>query len=157
MDALEKERIGRIVREIIDEWIGNTDIMSPCDINKGLCYEFAEELAARIASETRFEAKVRFSEEYWKKDLQSHQYDAFVADVALIRSTKIWLPDFIGDYELSLLLGGATHAWVECEGLHYDATTPQGVNHFTRLKFYQDQFLQIKASKHGQYSTAGAD
>lgn len=149
MDALERERIARIVREIIDEWIGNTDIKSPCDINKGLCYEFAEELAARIASETRLETKIRFSEEYWKKDPHSHQYDAFVADTDLIRSTKIWLPDFISDHDLSLLLGGATHAWVECDGLHYDATTPHGAKHFTQLKFYQDQFLKIKASDHG--------
>lgn len=124
-----RNEITSTIRKLISEWIAEGEVKNVYQIGSGQCYEFADELEYRlqkIPGVNRAE-----TEDWW--------IDDFSMDIGLLRRQCVELPKNINDNDLSYILGAATHAWITWNGLHFDATAPEGVACFTQMPFFADQ------------------
>lgn len=129
---LGRLKISRAIRELREEWIREGIVDSIHQIGMGQCYDFADELEERLVDVPGIER--RETEEWWK--------EPFLADVEKLKASGEPLPRNLTDNEIELLLGAATHAWISWNGIHYDATAPEGKRHFLALPFFANQLTK---------------
>ena len=112
-------------------------------IGDGHCYDFAEQIFQSIPEDV--DIRIAYTEDYWKRAIlpdgspDPDEAEMFVMDIDRLKAEGVWLPHDIPHEDLSLLLGQATHAWLVFNGRHYDATSPEGKEHFTQMPFFADQ------------------
>jgi hypothetical protein len=133
--AANRQEACKVINAVRSDWIARGLIERPEDVAKGMCEDFANEVADRLAKQG-LKATVRWSDEWWSDD--------FVMDITRLQLENAPLPN-AADKDLSLLLGAMTHAWVEVDGMIYNAEAPKGVKHFMELPFFQT--IQQKANQ----------
>lgn len=128
------------IHETARQWISTGLVESIAQIGDGQCDEFAHEVMDKLAASTPdLATQITFgmTEEYWSHT--NGQCDAFCADIARLRREHAPLPNGIDDLTLSHAIGGMTHVWLIHDGVHYDATAPEGRSHFLLMPFFADQ------------------
>lgn len=141
------DAISRNVRSLTQEWLDDGTVATVRAIGDGLCEEFAEAALVRIAGDRPEAASatyLRYTDDWWLRQLDEDGNDMnaallFEADIPRLRSEGAPLPADMGDEDLSRLIGAATHVWLEWNGLHFDATAPEGRSHFLLMPFFADQ------------------
>jgi len=141
------ETISRHIRSLTQEWLADGTVPTVRAIGDGLCEEFAKEALARMAAalpEASGSIHLNYTEDWWMRELDEDGVDmdaalCFEADIPRLRSEGAPLPADMSDDELSGLIGSATHVWLEWNGLHFDATAPEGRLHFLLMPFFADQ------------------
>jgi hypothetical protein len=141
------DAISRNIRSLTQEWLDAGTVPTMRAIGDGLCEEFAEEALARIAAgmpEASRAIYLRYTDDWWMRELDGKGVDmdaalCFEADIPRLRSEGAPLPADLSDHDLSGLIGAATHVWLEWNGLHFDATAPEGRPHFLLMPFFADQ------------------
>lgn len=145
--------ISRNIRALTQEWLDNGTVPTVRAIGDGLCEEFAEEVLARLAVDmpaASSATSLRYTDDWWLRELDDDGNDmdaalSFEADIPRLRSEGAPLPSDMSDGELSGLIGSATHVWLEWNGLHFDATAPEGRQHFLLMPFFADQIEGYRA------------
>lgn len=132
-DDETRQAITAAIHSLAAEWIEEGRIQHPRDIGDGQCEDFAHELADRLHNIQDLE--VLWSDNWW--------IDDFVADIDRLRREGAPLPSGVEDRHLADLIGSATHAWIHWNGLHFDATAPNGKDHFLEMPFYADQIAML--------------
>ncbi|MFZ3481698.1 hypothetical protein [Sphingomonas sp. 3-13AW] len=123
------------------------------EIGDGLCEEFAELVLSQILQhypEAERDIGLGYTDDWWIRALDESGCDtgsalAFEADIDRLRTEGAPIPADITDAELSLLIGSATHVWLRWNGLHFDATAPDGSEHFLLMPFFRDQIAGYRA------------
>ena len=128
------QAITSAIHALISEWIEEGRIKHPRHIGDGQCEDFANELADRLHHVEGLE--VLWSDSWW--------IDDFVADIDRLRKEGAPLPLGVEDRHLADLIGSATHAWIHWNGQHFDATAPEGKDHFLEMPFYADQIDMLR-------------
>lgn len=147
-----------------DDWIETGVVENARDIGDGHCYDFARAVMERLGvkghgdgyspqdSQGRLIDVV--TEDWWSRAVDDDEAEAFHMDVSRLRAEGAPLPPGIEDDELAHLLGGMTHNWLVLDGRHYDATCPEGAEHFLLMPFFADQIssrlLEAPARHRGQ-------
>lgn len=124
------------IRRQTQEWLSTGKADSVHAIGSGLCYEFAEELLDRLSDIPGI--ALGETESWWSDD--------FHADIAKLRSEGAPLPKHLSDRDLAHLIGAATHMWIIWNGMHFDATAPEGREHFLLMPFFADQLSHARAA-----------
>lgn len=137
------------------EWLDGGLVTDLRSIGSGLCYDFAEAVMndlglSRFYGNGGGPVEDRRTDDWWSRILLPDGSDAgeaepFHADVARLRAEGAPLPQDIDDDRLADLIGGATHEWLEMDGLAYDAETPEGAVHFLLMPFFARQIAGLRA------------
>lgn len=137
-----------------ERWIAEGLVPDARAIGDGDCYEFAKAVMDHLGVEGHGSGFMPedshgrlvdvVTEDWWSRILDADggdadEAEAFHMDVARLRAEGAPLPDGIADENLAWLLGAMTHNWLVLDGRHYDATCPQGVEHFLLMPFFADQ------------------
>lgn len=166
-EAIDSVTLTEAIRALAAEWISSGRVPSIRSIGDGHCYDFAREAMARLGAgehgagwlpeDSHGRLIDCVTEDWWRRILNddgsdSGEADAFVADLARLRREGAPLPPDIedDDQEFAGLLGSMTHNWLVLDGRHYDATCPEGSDHFLTMPFFADQisgWLQERATQ----------
>lgn len=136
------------IRAQTAEWIANGTISCARDVGDGLCEEFAQALLGRLP--TADGTKLLYSEDWWARLIRTdgtpcpNEAETFFADIPRLRQEGAPLPTDIDDYQLACLLGSATHVWLSWNDIHFDASAPQGCDHWLLMPFYADQISGLR-------------
>ena len=149
--------ITHTIASLTQEWLEAGKIQTIREIGDGLCEDFAEEAIKRIhAAAPHLVELVHgiYTDDWWLRDLDDAGVDrgqaiCFEADIPRLRKEGAPLPDDISDEDLSLLIGQATHMWIEYKGMHFDATAPDGTAHFLLMPFFSNQIEGYRSEKQG--------
>lgn len=153
IDAVE---LSTAIHAQIEEWLTQREVATIREIGQGRCYDFAEAVMYRLGvpehgagwmpDDSHGRLIDCVTEDWWRRILNDDgsdagEADAFVADIARLRREGAPLPDGIedDDEEFAGLLGSMTHDWLVLDGRHYDATCPEGADHFLSMPFFADQ------------------
>jgi hypothetical protein len=139
--------VARTIRALTAEWLAEGVVPTVRAIGDGMCEEFANEVLDRIHATDPATIDVvtaAFTDDWWLRETDGEGRDlgsavSFEADVDRLRREGAPLPDDVPDAELSLLIGAATHMWIVHDGMHHDATAPDGAEHFLLMPFFADQ------------------
>lgn len=125
----QKARITAAIRSLLEEWMAADKVKSAREVGSGLCYEFCDKIEERLSD---LSGITRCETEYWWKD-------AFIADIDKLKEAGQF-PDQWGVIpNIEMVIGSATHAWISWNGLHFDATAPEGCKQFLQMPFFLDQ------------------
>lgn len=141
--------ISAAIRTQTAEWLASGKVPNVRAIGNGWCYDFCEELYARLGFEDDYVYEVgplekRQTEDWWMR-ISDDEAECFCADIPRLRAEGAPLPDDLDDRTLSGLIGAATHEWISFEGLHFDATAPEGVDHWLKMPFFANQIAGRQA------------
>ena len=155
------ERTSRLVagaiRRLTAEWLAEGVVTTVREIGDGLCEEFAQGVLDRVHAadpSTIGVVTAAFTDDWWIRETDADGRDlgstvSFECDVPRLRAEGAPLPSDIPDDELSLLIGAATHMWIVHDGIHHDATAPDGASHFLLMPFFADQIAGHRAAASG--------
>lgn len=135
------------IRAVTAAWLTNGIVSTIREIGDGQCEEFATEVLDRILAEhpeARDVVVLGYTEDWWLRELDDDGNDMdeavmFEADIPRLRSEGAPVPDDLDDDGLSEIIGQATHVWLRWNGRHFDATAPDGRDHFLLMPFFADQ------------------
>lgn len=157
------------ILQVTTEWIAEGRVPDARSIGDGHCYEFARTVMNRLGSDDHGagfapdDSHGRLidcvTEDWWSRILDDDGVDigeaeAFTMDIARLRAEGAPLPDGVSDDddEFARILGSMTHDWIVLNGLHYDATCPDGAEHFLLMPFFADQISAFLAER-AMYAT----
>lgn len=148
---LSPATITAAIQDQIAEWLASGRVKTVREIGQGQCYDFAEAIWARLgyAEAHIYETGPLTSlhtEDWWAR-IDEHEAECFSADIPRLRAEGAPVPDDIPDDVLAGLIGAATHEWIFFEGLHFDATAPEGVAHWLDLPFFANQIAGCRAER----------
>jgi len=138
-----RDVIEAAIRTLTAEWIDQGLVARARDVGDGLCEEFAEAVMARLPEGSG--ATLVYSDEWWERvrlpdgSPSPDEAECFVTDIPRLRAEGAPLPGGIPDDRLAGLLGAATHTWITWNGIHFDASAPEGRAHWLLMPFYADQ------------------
>lgn len=139
--------VAATIRQLTREWLDDGTVAAVREIGDGLCEEFAREVLCRVHAtdpSTVETVTAAFTDDWWIREQDAEGRDlgsavSFECDIPRLRDEGAPLPSGMPDDELSLLIGAATHMWIVHDGLHHDATAPDGRHHFLLMPFFADQ------------------
>lgn len=151
------------IHSTVADWIAAGRIADTFEIGNGHCYDFADEIMNRLGSTeygngyTPTDSFGRLidvcTEDWWARVLRpdgtdAGEAEAFTIDIARLRREGAPLPGWIrdDDTEIAQTIGSMTHNWLVLDGRHYDATCPEGADHFLVMPFFANQIAQISPS-----------
>ena len=122
-------------RTLVDEFVASGRPLAT--INTGLCADFADELAARLAS-AGLEATITGLDYFWAED-------GGVDAEALMRRSNARLPPSLSWDDLTALdfANAGSHTWVEIDGRCFDAEVPKGVDNAFDLPSIRRSLTEI--------------
>lgn len=153
------------------QWIADGRVPDVRAIGCGPCGEFAEAVMERLGCDGYGSGRLPEdshgrlidceSADWWVRVLKADGTDAgeaecFVADVARLRREGAPLPDGLtdDDAEFASFLGSLTHNWLVLDGLHHDATCPDGAEHWLLMPFFAGQIACFLAERAAMGATA---
>lgn len=130
------------IQETIREWIDNGTVPNVRTIGSGHCYDFAEDVMTRLGLHDdymwgRGPIEAKHTEDYWASE--------FSFDIKKLQDAGEPVPTDIPLKEFATRIGAATHEWLYFQGRHYDATAPEGVDHFLDIPFFKNQIEGLRA------------
>ena len=160
MPAPTHAHLSCAIRAQIDEWIADGTVPDVRTIGGGHCYDFTAAVmermgvsddhgAGRLPAESAGHLIDCVTEDWWVRILNTDGSDAgeaepFVADNPRLRREGAPLPDGINEDDLAGAIGSMTHNWLVLDGRHYDATCPEGAEHWLLMPFFADQISKLK-------------
>lgn len=135
--------------DLTKQWLNEGIVSTVRQIGNGLCEEFAQQVLDRLHVErpnTLNIVTAAFTDDWWLRESPDAAI-CFEADIPRLRAEGAPLPDDMSDKELSQLIGCATHMWIVHDGMHYDATAPEGRSHFLLMPFFADQIAGHRAKR----------
>jgi hypothetical protein len=146
----------RAIMELREEWLASGEVPDVRAIGQGRCYDFAEAVMLRLGVDGHGRGWMPedshgrlidcVTDDWWRRMLDDAGDDAgeaetFVMDLPRLRREGAPLSDILkdDDEEYAAVLGSMTHDWLVLDGRHYDATCPEGADHFLLLPFFADQ------------------
>jgi hypothetical protein len=155
-EAIDSAALTEAIRTLGAEWVSSGRVPCIRSIGDGHCYEFARGVMDRLGvgehgagwlpEDSRGRLIDCVTEDWWRRILDDDgsdagEADAFVADIARLRREGAPLPDGIedDDEEFAARLGSMTYNWLVLDCRHYDATCPEGADHFLSMPFFADQ------------------
>jgi hypothetical protein len=150
-----RELVSATIRDLTRQWLDEGTVTRVREIGNGLCEEFAQEALDRIHAADPHTIDIvagAFTDDWWMRETDVQGRDlgravSFAADIPRLRAEGAPLPDDLTDGELSDLVGCATHMWIVHDGVHYDATAPDGAAHFLLMPFFADQIAGYRADQ----------
>lgn len=161
MNTILPSDITRAIREETALWLETGRVKTVREIGDGLCYTFCESVFARLGLSAEYSSEtgpveVHQTEDWWARVIEAdgspspYEAEDFMADIPRLRSEGAPVPDDVDDAALAYLIGSATHEWIGFEGRHYDATAPEGVEHWLLMPFFADQITGYRAERDSQ-------
>lgn len=133
--------ISQVIRLTTDDFLSKLGVAAQ-DIGNGHCCDFAEAVFLRLGAYWEYIHEKSVcglskgqSDYYWA--------DSFEADLDAWRAAGEPVPDDLPEIELMDALGRG-HEWIILNGRHYDATSPEGVDHAIELHFFADEIKRIR-------------
>ena len=150
------------IEATLADWIAAGRVLKASQVGNGFCYEFAEEVMTRLGSTEYGDGYMPSdsfgrlvdvcTEDWWVRVLRADGTDAgeaeaFTIDIARLRREGAPLPGWLqdDDVEAAQTIGSMTHNWLVLDGLHYDATCPEGADHFLDLPFFANQIDRLRS------------
>lgn len=149
--SLTHAAITAAIRAETAEWLACGRVPNVRAIGNGWCYEFCEAIYTRLGYERDYvyeegPLEKRQTQDWWAR-ISEDEAECFVADIPRLRAEGAPLPDDLDDDTLAGLIGAATHEWIFFDGLHFDATAPEGVDHWLKMPFFANQIAGCRAER----------
>ncbi|AXK43814.1 hypothetical protein [Erythrobacter aureus] len=151
--------IAGAIRYQLDAFIAEGDVTCADEVGDGLCEEFAYAVLDRI-HETHPEMSklIAIGEtDAWWLPVGDSSCEVFYADIPRLRAENAPLPCELDDERLAHIIGSATHTWLIHDGRHYDATAPEGADHFLLMPFFANQLAKAVQLRGEPQAHAKAD
>lgn len=156
--------LGAMIRSTLAEWIAEGRVADAREVGDGHCYDFARTVMENLGSDEHGAGYMPsdshgrlldcVTEDWWSRVLDDDDEDmeeaeAFTIDIARLRREGAPLPEGIEDDDEGFAqeVGSMTHNWLVLDGVHYDASCPDGACHFLLMPFFSDQISRLVADR----------
>lgn len=131
-----QEKVQTTIEKLRDEYISSGEAESEYQINNGLCVNFASDIILRLKSE--IPSLQDICGENFMRGEDGDESENDVWDQALLSEhwPKISPTNGLTWADMDQI-GFGFHVWVSCEGRHYDAECPEGVDNFFNLPLFR--------------------
>ena len=150
-EPLTRAMITAAIHAETAEWLASGRVPNIRAIGNGHCYDFSEAIWIRLGYGDDYvyengPLSTCQTEDWWAR-ISEDEAECFVADIPRLRAEGAPLPDDLDDDTLAGLIGQATHEWIFFDGLHFDATAPEGVDHWLKMPFFANQIAGCRAER----------
>jgi hypothetical protein len=138
----KKEKITEIIQNLILFYKTHKKINIK-EINNGYCMDFAEDFFKIINSKETDSFHRAYSEYLFDYEDLGFSYDEQIYDDDELSRWNKKSIQLYGGFPKTLDLSDYepdTHVWIYCDGYHYDAENPNGVDAWYKLNFFKRDF-----------------
>lgn len=154
----------KAIIDVREEWLASGEVPDMRAIGQGRCYDFAEAVMLRLGVHEHGRGWLPedshgrlidcVTDDWWRRVLNEDGSDAgeaetFIIDLPRLRREGAPLSEHLkdDDEEYAAVLGSMTHDWLVLDGRHYDATCPEGADHFLLMPFFADQTIAYERDR----------
>ena len=133
IDTSNEKIIEKVIIDLVQKYEGEYNTLA-CDINKGLCMNFQDELMDILKNQ--YGIVVQDLNDGFFFDPFDDTEKEFLENPIDYNSKPLW------DY---MKHGIPSHYWIEYRGRHYDSDHPLGVDNFFKLNTFKMYFNKYKS------------
>lgn len=144
MVPITSQQLTATIKQLRDEWVSEGKVPDYRAIGDGHCYDFCREVFNRLGVPYAY-GEHQPQTGIWTVRTEDYWRDDFVFSIPALRKAKEPVPTDIPTRRFAEEIGAATHEWIKHQnGLHYDATCPEGSRHFLDMPFFRDQIEGVR-------------